>query len=256
MRIESAANERYRFLRKLSVQSKARKESGKFIIESPQIIREMSPEMWRSAEIYLAESTAERYLQWEEMQDQEYIILDDKLFSNISDTIQSQGIIAVVSQVGGKKQDFKRVLILDEIRDPGNLGTLLRSAEAFGFSTVILTKNSCELYNPKVVRSSMGSILRLNILADFTESEVLEFLGNDCCVYAAVLDSDALSADDLAPASKIALIIGNESRGVSSQWLNHPGVEKIRLPMSGEIESLNAAVAGSILMYLFSAQSD
>jgi RNA methyltransferase, TrmH family len=172
----------------------------------------------------------------------------------ISDTAANQGILAHFN-VGhsdlAKFNDnkYKRVLILDNISDPGNAGTILRSALAFGFNSAIFTENSVEPFNPKVVRSSAGAIFGLGLFS-LAEAEIAEIInGGAYKLLAADIKGEVLNNIDqrLSPTDKILLAIGSEALGVS-QFINKLCDIRLRISHTDNVESLNAAVAGSIIM--------
>ena len=179
--------------------------------------------------------------------------IDDARFASISDTMTPQGILTVVRQpafsigeVLGAAAPF--YLILEDLQDPGNAGTILRTAEAAGVTAVFLTDGSVDLYSPKTVRSTMGSIFRVpHFYVTDAPAVIRDLAGRGVRTYAASLRGRRCHTDcDLRGGT--AFVIGNESRGVQ------PGTEKIsdeciRIPMYGRVESLNAAMAAGILMY-------
>ncbi len=175
------------------------------------------------------------------------------LFSRLSDTETTQGITAVVRKRELSEGDFfaaaggRNVLVLDRVQDPGNAGTLIRTAEAMGFGGVIAVKGSADIYGPKAVRAAAGSILRLPALCaggGDVLAELLEDRGYR--VYAAAAGGELRLCDaDLK--SGAAVVIGNEGAGVSHELLKRSKV--LSIPMEGRTESLNAALAGAMIMY-------
>lgn len=172
------------------------------------------------------------------------LVLSEKLFSTISDTVNSQGIIAVFDM---KKDDViksDKLLILDRIQDPGNIGTIIRTAESFSINTIFYTKGTADIFSPKVVRSTMGSIYFVN----FLRLDYLTKLKSDGYrIYASCLEN-SISAKGSFTDEKIALILGNESVGVSQDLIMQSD-KKIKIYMTGNAQSLNVATAGAILIY-------
>ena len=157
---------------------------------------------------------------------------------------------SVVSEIGvckliEKNELSNKILILDSIQDPGNLGSLMRSAKAFGFDTIVLGKGSCDIYNDKVIRSSQGAIFKLN----FINADLKEFIPTlkDYIVYGTNVRK-GISVDDCIKTKRIALVLGNEGNGISDE-VDNIIKENIYIPLENT-ESLNVSVAGSILMYL------
>lgn len=169
--------------------------------------------------------------------------LSKRLFSNVARTENSQGIICKVTKV---KRDFDGgpILLLDRVQDPGNVGTLLRSAQAFGINNILLIRGSCSVFNDKVLRSSMAAVFNLAIEELATYKRVEELIDESYQLYLA--DGGGRSYKEME-GGKIILALGNESQGISEE-LRALAKEVYSIPMKGSQESLNVAVAGSIFM--------
>lgn len=183
----------------------------------------------------------------------ELIYVGDNVFKEISDTENPQGILAVARfsfEDLDKLKDIKNpsLIFLDRLQDPGNMGTIIRTADAFNIDGIIITDGSVDPYNPKVVRATMGSIFRLPIY--YIEDSVCglnSLKDNKLKVYSTSLEG-SLPIYDIDYKDGFVLVIGNESTGVSNEVYNlSEGL--IRIPMPGKAESLNAGVAASIIMY-------
>ena len=182
-------------------------------------------------------------------------VVSDEVFARMSDTQSPQGVLAVLKQPGytleqildgGKKAPL--LLLLEHLQDPGNLGTILRSAEGAGVSGVILSADSVDLFNPKVVRSTMGAIFRLPFFyAENFSQTICEIKKKGIRIFAADLEGsrDYDLEDYTAPS---AFLIGNESRGLSEE-AKALADRRIFIPMEGKLESLNAAVSAAVLVY-------
>ncbi len=175
-------------------------------------------------------------------------LVASKLFNEISDTESPQGIMAIVGIKTYAREEIDvdgRYIFLDGLQDPGNLGTIIRSAEAFNMSGVILGEGTVDAYNEKVVRSTMGSIFRVP-LHNMDYEDLLGLKARGMRVVSTSLEGKT----DLKPILQkgIIITIGNESKGISSQ-LEEISDDFIKIPMHGKVESLNAAIAGSIIMY-------
>lgn len=170
-------------------------------------------------------------------------ILSKRLFSNLITTQNPQGILCKVEKV---KREFDNgmILLLDRVQDPGNVGTLLRSAQAFGINNILLLRGSCTVYNDKVLRSSMAAVFSLSIEEMASIERVEELLAGGYTLYSA--DGKGKNFKELK-AGKIILALGNESRGISEE-IQSLSAESYCIPMKGSQESLNVAVAGSIFM--------
>ncbi|WP_066504256.1 23S rRNA (guanosine(2251)-2'-O)-methyltransferase RlmB [Abyssisolibacter fermentans] len=184
--------------------------------------------------------------------------IENKLMKYITDTENPQGIIAVVdfniiiNDVNlTNKNNF--IVILDRLQDPGNMGSIIRTADAFGANTVILTKGCVDIFNPKTIRSTMGSIFHIDI-AYFENNQNLfnKLKENNIKIMSTALDTD-LSCYDVDFKEDFAIVIGNEASGVSKELFSISDY-KINIPMQGKAESLNAAIASGILMYEASRQ--
>ena len=180
--------------------------------------------------------------------------LSPKLFGELSDTDTSQGLIAVARRRMHSPQEFADlvkdgdVVVLDRLQDPGNAGTIVRTAEAAGFAGVICLKGSADLFSPKVVRSAAGSLLRVPVLAELAREEAVSLLRD---MEKQIVVTAMKGAEDCFEAAfdrPCALVIGNEGAGVGEDLLREAD-RTVRIPMRGRIESLNASVAAGILMY-------
>lgn len=180
-------------------------------------------------------------------------ILTDSLFAYICDTQAPQGVLCVIKTLDKHqysdtiKLDGK-ILTLENLQDPNNMGTILRTAEAFGIDTVVLTSNCCDIYSPKVVRGSMGAIFRQKLLITDDLPKLLTNYNKYSKSYAAVLDRSSVSVTEINFDQNCMAIIGNEGNGITKQ-VSDLATQKIIIPMNGGAESLNAAIASSILMW-------
>ena len=180
----------------------------------------------------------------------ECICVSEKIFLGLTNVVNPQGILAVVEKNNNTNEiDYNDnlFLILDDLQDPGNMGTILRTADSINLKQIIVSKGSADVYNPKVVRSTMGAIFRVKVIEceDLTKT-LKELKKHKIKVYATDLKTDKLMYD--VDYQKSAIVIGNEANGVSTEILNLAD-EKIKIPMPGKTESLNAAVATSVILY-------
>ena len=172
----------------------------------------------------------------------------DKMFSAVSETETTQGILAVCKYEKKRIGDIKghTLIICDKVSDPGNLGTVIRTAEASGVSGILLLKGTVDPYSPKVVRSTMGSIFRMPLY--FCEIKDLQNL-SEYDIVATVLNAKE-SLYEAEFGKNNAIVIGNEAHGVSDEVIKM-SKKLIKIPMEGKSESLNASVAGAVVMYEF-----
>lgn len=211
--------------------SKGRKDANLFIVEGEHLVREAG-----EAGYLVCAYTIDSALQGE------LVSLD--VMKKICQTNTPVSQIGVCKMLD-KKEIEDKVLILDGIQDPGNLGTLMRSAKAFDFNTIFLANGTCDIYNDKVIRSSQGSIFKLN----FLYGDKIEFI-NRLRQTHKVYNTNVRNGIDIREAkieNKVALILGNEGAGVSDE-INSLNLDSLYINMSN-MESLNVGVAGSILMY-------
>jgi len=174
------------------------------------------------------------------------IYVDEKVMEKLTETKNNQGILVVCEKVINSELT-DRVLILEKIQDPGNLGTLLRSALAFGFKTVVLDQ-TVDLYNDKVIRSTQGNLFRLNLI----EMSTLDFISFYPDYHVVGTAMKGIELKEMKKAPKIALILGNEGNGVSEEILKKANEV---VTIKTEIESLNVAVAGGIMMHYISCNN-
>ncbi len=175
----------------------------------------------------------------------------EKLFVEVCDTETPQGI-GVVLRMQSKEISLEAssfLLVLDGVSEPGNLGTIVRTAEAAGVDGILLLKGCADLYNPKVVRSTMGSIFRVPCMTALS-SEYLETCKRNGFFLTATALCDSVPLTDAIKKEKQMLVIGSEATGVSQEVLSLAD-QCVRIPMEGKVESLNAAVAAGVAMYAF-----
>ena len=253
--ITSTANQQVKLLVQLNKKRKLRDERGVFLVEGPKMFREAPRE--RLEKVYFSESFYEKHrealtrrIQSEKL---DYEILDDHVFKTVSDTQTPQGVLWIVRQQESSLDAFLKaekplLLLLENLQDPGNLGTILRTAEGAGVTGVILSKGCVDLYNPKTIRSTMGSVYRVPTLYTEDLCQTVEVLKkHGICSYAAHLKG-ANFYDQESYQSGTAFLIGNEGNGLTEE-LTEKADTLIRIPMEGQLESLNAGVASAILMY-------
>lgn len=249
--ITSKSNPKIRNIRKLLSSSKERRNQGVFIIEGSRLLKEAPAESIR--ELYMSESYAKSGEADPEAYPEREIVSDD-VFRFLSDTVHPQGVLAVVRQpsVPAEPDPFSgpcNLLLLDDIQDPGNLGTILRTAEAAGVDMVFLSEGCADMFNPKVIRSTMGSIFRVPFVSDDLVAVIEDLKAEGITVYGAAL-TGAVDYREIEVPERRAIVIGNEGNGISKPVLNALS-GTVKIPMEGKVESLNAAVSAAILLYHF-----
>lgn len=240
--IISKNNEYIKHIKSLS-QKKYRDEYHEFIIEGIKLVKEAIEEKVNIKKIIICEELFNEKIDFNDI---EYV--DEKIFKYISETETPQGVLAVVEQKESNNVLGDIIFALDNVQDPGNLGTIIRTLDCAGINSLILSSGCADLYNSKVVRSTMGAIFRVNIEkhTNFTE-KLLELKQKGYKIIVTSLNTNK-SLYDIDFREKSIVVIGNESKGVSSEVMDLADT-KIKIPMLGRTESLNAGVAASIIAY-------
>ena len=277
--ITAKDNEHIKRLRKLMTRSKTRREEECFVIEGYKPVAEalrrgLVRELVLSGGLINSEDSysekAEELRQQCREDSVPVIGVAKTLFDDVSDTVTPQGIMAIVSKPSfDPMQIFSRddchLLCLEEVRDPGNMGTMLRTAEAAGIDAVILSDGCVDIFQPKVVRATMGSILRVPCFSRIqlmtenrnTEKNVpvekgfagtLDLLKSQGFTIVAAHLQGSVDFREPEYGGKTAVLIGNEARGISEDATRLADI-RVRIPMEGQVESLNAAVSAALLMY-------
>ena len=252
-RIESADNRKLKLIRKLSSR-KHRDALGKYVIEGINLVEEAIRKNADIEFVVASEDFESDRLDAISGGIGEIHLVGRDIYEKISDTENGSGVIAVVrrsydrDRVIASIDTGDNVLVLDRVQDPGNIGTMIRTAVAAGYRAVLLIKGCADIYSPKVLRATAGMIFNLPVLFADDASEAVSIL-HELGLRVFVTEPEAkLAYYETDLSSGAALVIGNEGRGVSEE-LASLADERITLPMEGSVESLNAAVAAAILMY-------
>ncbi|MCH4191258.1 MAG: RNA methyltransferase [Butyrivibrio sp.] len=257
--IASTSNAKVRKIVSYVEKNKARREDGVFIVEGIRMNVEIPPQ--QILETYVSEG----FLQKAGAQEKNFLeglrtgyeTVTDEVFRKMSDTQSPQGILSVVRQMRytledlfktGKCGNCPMLLLLEDVQDPGNLGTMFRSAEGAGVSGIVLSRGSADVYNPKVVRSTMGAIFRMPFLyVDSMPAAMKELRSRGICSYAAHLKGTK-SYDEMNYTDPCAFLIGNEGNGLTKETADAADTY-ILIPMLGRVESMNAATSAAILTF-------
>lgn len=249
--ITSLSNGQIKNIIQLNQKTKARRELGLFVAEGRKMFRE-APGSWISR-VYVMESLADDRELMEQIHPFPHEIVSDSVFRQMSDTQTPQGVLTLLKTPSYTLTDMFQgehplVMVLEDLQDPGNAGTIFRTAEGAGVNGIILTKKSVDVTNPKVIRSTMGSIYRMPYVYVENVASLKEELSfRKIRSYAAHLDGkNTYDGEDYRNGS--AFFIGNEGNGLSQEAAEAADC-LIRIPMCGQVESLNAAMAAGILMY-------
>lgn len=253
--ITSTSNARIKQLALWNQKAKERRKDGVFIAEGIKMFEE-APAGW-IREAYVSESFYNKVTdaQMKKLDQHSYEVVSDTVFQKISDTQTPQGILCVLNQpeytfmdLGMLRNSQPLMMVLEDIQDPGNLGTILRTGEGAGVTGVIMTRETVDIFNPKTIRATMGSIYRMPFLYVDSIGEAIEKLKrNNIQVYAAHLKGDR-SYSELNFTRGTAFLIGNEGNGLKEETAALADTY-LKIPMEGRVESLNAAIASAILMY-------
>lgn len=253
--ITSTSNARVKRLVNLKKKKKARDEERVFLVEGIRMFREVPTDQLE--EVYVSESfykkekdTVEAVLQGTGIRPEE---LSDTVYAYASDTKTPQGVLCVVRQMEYPLEKVitgqcPMIMVLEHLQDPGNLGTILRTAEGAGVTGIVMDRECVDIYNPKTIRSTMGSIYRMPFCyVEDLKAAIGHLKEAGIGVYAAHLDGRH-DYDEEDYGRPCAFLIGNEGNGLSQETAELADIY-IKIPMEGQVESLNAAIAASVLMF-------
>ena len=270
--ITSLTNDTVKYVDKLKKKSSFRREEQCFVVEGIRMIREVPVCLRRM--LFVTEESLKKYPELANWCDRVETVSDGVL-QKLSDTQTPQGMLAVVrmpetrtaaeirgEQDASRKQGSRKteqcmdggldvgdplIVVLDGLQDPGNVGTIVRTAEAYGATEVLIGANSADPFSPKVVRSTMGSVFRVPIyITEDLVGELSKLKASGVHVVGTHLSGTDFYAADLT--GPIAILIGNEGNGLSDEVAETADV-LVRIPMEGQVESLNAAISGSVVGY-------
>lgn len=230
---------------------KPRRKENSFVVEGELSFAEICRSDWKILKIY-AEPKLSHKIKISSNRSVSVEEISAKKLAEMAETETPPGILALVEKrtfTLEQVADESRILILDNLRDPGNVGTLLRTARSLGWLGVVLLQGTVELFSPKVVRSTAGAIFHLKIAANESTEKTLDCLKNRSFEIWVADAKEGTSPTNAHPPEKLALVIGSEATGVSPTGAAKAD-RQIKIPLSPGANSLNAAVAGGILMYL------
>lgn len=248
--ITSKQNGQLKLWRKL-LTAKGRKQSQQYLIEGAHLVEEAIQSAVNIKYIIYSDKYLKTAQPFTVKQSVTQVRLDDSLMGELSQTQTSQGVFAVVEisqQVVEIKETYQRILLLDSVQDPGNLGTLIRTADAANYDLVVLGEGTVDVYNDKVIRATQGSIWHLPIVQANLSALIEQLKQQQFNVYATALHQTAIDYKTIEKQSKVAILLGNEGNGVAEALIQQASAS-IYIPMPGKAESLNVAVAGGILMF-------
>ena len=250
--IKSKDNPVIKLYQRLSASKKERLQYGLFVLEGARIVEDAVREKADIRYLIFTEAASARADQFQvDLRTTKLIVISNELGKRIASTENTQGIFAVCAVPSAASPCFKkngRYVVLYGLQDPGNVGMIIRTADAFGVDGVILS-GSCDVYSPKVIRSTMGSIFRENIIIENDGEKLFSMLSeNGIATSAAVIDDDAVNIRSCSFEGAQAVFIGNEGNGLPPEVARRCG-RRVIIPMKGTINSLNAAMAAGIMMW-------
>lgn len=247
--ITSTQNPLIKQIQLMQTKKSARKKENSFVIEGIKSVNEI-PEQCEIKYLIMSEHIDQESIT---VTGKDQIVVPEDVYKHISDTKTPQGAMAIAEMthreldtIVPKENGF--YMILENVQDPGNLGTIIRTAYGFGVDAIFMTKGSVDLYNPKTIRSTMGAVFHIPIVMDYSIEEYVEWMSkNNIRLFATDLEGSKPLAECQFTES-VAIVIGNEANGISDT-LRACATNKVRIPMPGGLESLNASIAASICMY-------
>ena len=260
-RISSKENEFIKHIKKLK-DKKYRDKNNEYIVEGIKLVEEAIQEKAKIKQIVICEECKQTEIISKELMYEiakyECIYVTQKIFNNITDVTNPQGILAIIEKPSQNDYEVNYsediIVVLDDIQDPGNLGTILRTVDSIGLKQIIVSNKTADAYNPKVVRSTMGAIFRVNIIKVNDLEETLKQIKKH--KYKTVVTTPQTNKTIYEiNYNKKAIIIGNEANGVKEEIIQKAD-EKVKIPMPGKAESLNASVATGIVLYEYIRQKN
>ncbi len=253
--ISSKTNKNIKYAKKLFTMPKFRKQEGKFIIEGIRLCEESLKNSVGISSLFYTQKLKERFPELiNDMisKSEESFVISEELANFISDTDTPQGVFCVCKKIDRSSHDFKNIdkcVLLENIQNPSNLGSIFRSCDALGVKTVVVSNGSCDLYSPKVLRGSMGAAFRLDLIET---GDMVEFINDlKTCgfeIYAAVPNNNALKLGNINFKNKSAIVFGNEGNGLTENTIEACNF-KMTIPMNELSESLNVSVATGISVW-------
>lgn len=246
--ISSTGNQQIKSIIKLKKQSKERRKQGAYLVEGIRMVREIPKE--DLVKVYMTESWVKEVQEmWQE--GREYELVTKEVFREMTDTETPQEIMAIVKQKKYERKDILGtnpcIIVLDQLQDPGNLGTIMRTAEGAGVTGIMMSKDTVDVYSPKVVRSTMGSIFRVPWCIEEDLTEGIKWLQRKgVTIYGGHLQGVEFYDGDFK--EPCGFMIGNEGNGLRRE-VSELADKNLRIPMLGRVESLNAATSATVFMY-------
>nr|WP_106780291.1 RNA methyltransferase [Lysinibacillus timonensis] len=249
-RIESTQNALVKHWKKLTTLRKEREKTGEFIVEGFHLVEEALKNKDQIVQIIIREGVNLPLL-WD-IDNVMIVEITDSVAKEIAETETSQGVFAHCKQIKiseDRMKSWRKLLLVDAVQDPGNIGTMIRTADAAGIDAVILGKGSVDAFNPKTLRSAQGSHFHIPIVKGDLLEWVEKLQDKDIPVYGTALEN-AIPYTEVNSSEEFAIIVGNEGSGIHPTLLDKTN-QNVIIPIIGQAESLNVAVATGILLYQF-----
>lgn len=248
--IQGSKNPLIKDLRKLQ-QKKYRERESRYLMEGFHLVEEAMQAAYPVELLLVTHKGLAEWGEWLAEQAVTQYLVSDEVMKSLSDLPTPPGIMGVLKKTDDVPVDFNgRWLLLDRVQDPGNVGTMVRTADAAGFAGVVLGQGCADQYSTKVLRSMQGSQFHLPVIQRDLLEVIQECQSAGIPVYGTELNEEAKAFHEVAPREKVALIMGNEGQGVAKELLALTE-QNLYIPIYGQAESLNVGVAAGILMYHF-----
>ncbi|WP_171004920.1 TrmH family RNA methyltransferase [Enterococcus hulanensis] len=246
--IQSSKNTLIKETKKLQ-QKKYRQQTQSYLLEGFHLIQEAKAASVVLKEVFISQRGLNEWSEWIEANLTDYYLVSDEILKALASQPTPQGMIAVAEMPQEESRDFSGAwLLLDNVQDPGNVGTMIRTADAAGFSGVILGQGSADLYNPKTLRSTQGSLYHLSVQHGELAEIIPQFQQAGSPVLGTALDKEAKDYLAVEKMTDFALVMGNEGQGMSPELLALTD-QNLYITIKGQAESLNVAIAAGILMF-------
>ncbi|MBE6887111.1 MAG: RNA methyltransferase [Ruminococcaceae bacterium] len=247
--IQSKDNPKIKYAQKLAKDAKLRGESGTFFASTPKVVMDILRAGFAAESLFFTQNEYEKFAA--ELDGENVYIISEAVNEKLSEDKTSQGVFGIFRMKTadmGRIYSAKKLIVLEDIQDPGNIGAIMRTALAFGYEDIVVSSKCADIYSPKVLRSSMTASVKLNVckVADVPEF-VAELSAKGFSTVATCLEnSKELGSEKIN--LPVAVLIGNEGNGLSQQTIN-ASTHRVKIPMSEQIESLNAAVSAGVMMW-------
>lgn len=247
--IKSKENPKIKLAVRLAKDVSYRNEMGMFFASTPKVVMDILRGGFKAESMFFMQQEYDKYK--DELSDENVYIITEEVSNKLSEDKTSQGVFAIFNM---KKADVnaifacKKLIVLEDIQDPANMGAIMRTALAFGYDNVVVSSRCADIYSPKVLRASMTASVKLNVLKVKDIPQLVKDLNEKgfSTVATALENSSTLGTQNIP--LPLAVLIGNEGNGLSGQTLLHSQF-KVKIPMSQSIESLNAAVSAGVIMW-------